>query len=295
MSATKLCVFGEVLFDVFSPQQRVMGGAPFNVAWHLNAFGASPHLISRVGEDDDGDHIRAVMQQHDFDTSGIQTDTLHPTGKVNVLIEDDEPEYDIVFPSAFDFIEDEPEMESMSFLYHGSLALRHQVSEEALNALYAKKPGTVFLDVNLRAPWWKAEKVTQYMQKADWLKLNTDELDLLQPSQQSITQRVRSMIDSYQLSGLVLTNGGEGASVFSSLSDDVHTVKPEQNNSVVDTVGAGDAFTAVFIFGMLNQWPVPDTLDRAQQFASRIVQQRGAIITDKTVYSDFLKHWGVLQ
>lgn len=293
MKTTTVCVFGEVLFDVFSEQQRVLGGAPFNVAWHLNAFGARPHLISRVGDDKDGQQIRSVMQQHDFDSSALQIDPEHATGKVKVSIVDDEPEYDIVFPSAYDFIQADTQLDNISLLYHGTLALRNQASEAALNAIYATKPATVFLDVNLRAPWWEKDKVLSWMHKADWLKLNADELEQLYPSTQALPQRINSLMEQYQLKGVVLTHGSKGASVYSQ-QDEVAKVAPQPSNKVVDTVGAGDAFTSVFIFGMLNDWPIDQTLQRAQQFASCIVEQRGAIISDKAVYRDLLQQWGVL-
>ena len=56
-------IFGEVLFDCFEDGSRVLGGAPFNVAWHLQAFGCKPLLISRVGDDPMGKLIRETMLQ----------------------------------------------------------------------------------------------------------------------------------------------------------------------------------------------------------------------------------------
>jgi fructokinase len=92
MSGTKgLYIFGEVLFDHFPDGTRVLGGAPFNVAWHLQAFGQSPLLISRVGSDPEGTQVRAAMRDWSLSSSGLQTDTVHPTGKVTVAFQDGEP------------------------------------------------------------------------------------------------------------------------------------------------------------------------------------------------------------
>ena len=102
---SQVCVFGEVLFDHFPDGSRVLGGAPFNVAWHLQAFGQSPAFISRIGNDPEGDTIRRAMQAWGMRTDSLQIDTKHPTGRVMVELVDGEPAYDIVRPSAWDAIE----------------------------------------------------------------------------------------------------------------------------------------------------------------------------------------------
>ncbi len=85
-------IFGEVLFDRFPDGNSVLGGAPFNVAWHLQAFGARPLLISSVGDDELGAEIRQTMQDWGMDDSGLQTDAAHPTGTVEVSFNAGEPE-----------------------------------------------------------------------------------------------------------------------------------------------------------------------------------------------------------
>ena len=105
MTRRRICIFGEVLFDHFPDGTRVLGGAPFNVAWHLQAFGQSPHFISRVGNDSAGEAIRNAMHEWGMDTRGLQTDPARPTGRVEVSFVDGEPTYDIVHPCAYDAIE----------------------------------------------------------------------------------------------------------------------------------------------------------------------------------------------
>ena len=155
----RLCIFGEVLFDHFPDGTRVLGGAPFNVAWHLQAFGRRPRFISRVGRDPEGEAVREAMSAWGMDTAGLQTDPRRPTGRVGVRFDDGEPGYDIVHPCAYDAI-DEPPQDSVgcALLYHGSLALRDAVSRQSAQALMTGKPETVFVDVNLRAPWWRRDR-----------------------------------------------------------------------------------------------------------------------------------------
>ena len=181
LQSSSIIIFGEVLFDCFPDGSEVLGGAPFNVAWHLRGFGLSPCFISRVGTDAQGERIRASMEDWGLDASFLQTDPDHPTGRVRVMIENGEPSYDIVDGSAYDFIQSgEPGgVPTTGLLYHGSLALRHPASAAALSALKAAHRGSIFLDANLRSPWWSRELLLPLLDDADHVKLNEDELTLL--------------------------------------------------------------------------------------------------------------------
>lgn len=285
-----LCVFGEVLFDHFPDGSRVLGGAPFNVAWHLQAFGGSPYFISRVGQDAEGEHVCDAMRDWGMDNAGVQTDTQLSTGRVEVTIADGEPSYDIVHPCAWDRIEVQPHSYDCELLYHGSLALRDSASQHALAALSACKPEVVFVDVNLRPPWWRHEQVIHMVRAADWVKLNGDELDVLHPADKGSIEQLRGFLDAYKLRGVVLTRGAAGAGVLTA-SKEYFEVMPENNIRIIDTVGAGDAFASVIILGLANDWPLDTTLQRAQAFASCIVGQRGATVTDAGFYQPFIAEW----
>lgn len=84
MTCERICLFGEVLFDHFPDGKQVLGGAPFNVAWHLQALGQAPLFISRVGTDPEGEQIRRSMDDWGMDLGGLQTDPALPTGRVSV-------------------------------------------------------------------------------------------------------------------------------------------------------------------------------------------------------------------
>lgn len=286
-----LCIFGEVLFDVFPDGHQVLGGAPFNVAWHLQAFGQQPSFISRIGQDQQGDAIRQSMNDWGMKTDSLQVDQSLATGKVTISLQDGEPSYDIVSPCAYDAIAP-PTVQSPGcrMLYHGSLALRHEQSRAALEHLLASEPGCIFVDVNLRSPWWEKSGILSMIRRAHWIKLNIDELDLLYPGDQPMPQRLSALIDDYRLEGVILTHGGAGAEVMTETGEHVN-VSPDSDIEVVDTVGAGDAFTSVMITGLVNDWPLQTTLDRAQAFASTIVGQRGATVSDPDFYRKIMNSW----
>ena len=280
-------VFGEVLFDCFPTGEQVLGGAPFNVAWHLQALGDRPLFISRVGQDAQGKRILQAMQAWGMETRGMQIDQEHPTGRVKVCIIENEPSYDIVADSAYDFItaDDMPPGCSQSILYHGTLALRHQESREALQQL-AQQPATqIFLDVNLRSPWWTRETVMDLLQKAHWAKMNEHELELLTQQASDITQQMESLQRRCGLAELIVTRGERGALVRTA-EGAIHTFKPDRIDQVVDTVGAGDAFSALYLHGLLAGWPIEEIGKRAQRFAGKVIGLRGAITTDPHFYRD---------
>lgn len=286
-----LCIFGEVLFDVFTDGHRVLGGAPFNVAWHLQAFGQNPYFISRIGSDKHGESVRQAMTDWGMDTRALQTDQSMPTGKVTILLQEGEPVYDIVSPCAYDAIDiTSVPMQSCRLLYHGSLALRHTQSANSLDRLINSSPECIFVDVNLRTPWWDKKTVLPLIKQAHWAKLNIDEFDLLYPGSDLIIHRLSSFVNTYQLEGVILTHAEKGAEVLNR-NGEHFKVKPEQGIKVVDTVGAGDAFTSVMIMGIVNHWPMQITLDRAQVLASRIVGHRGATVVDPVFYENIMSRW----
>lgn len=294
---TRPVVFGEVLFDRFTDATtgqvtEVLGGAPFNVAWHLHAFGQAPRLVSRVGADALGERIRQAMRAQAMDTTGLQSDDAHPTGTVEVRLVDGEPSYDILAERAYDFIAAAtlPTSGASGLLYHGTLAARHPVSAAALNNLRASAGEGIFVDVNLRAPWWTQDAVLELIRGARWIKLNAEELTQLAPSGDTARARAQALLEQHALHTVFVTLGAQGA--FALRADGEYCqLSPPRVERFVDAVGAGDGFASVLILGLLRAWPLATTLERAQAFASAILGQRGATTQNAAFYQAFTKRW----
>lgn len=288
-----LLLFGEVLFDRFPDGRTVLGGAPFNVAWHLRAFGEAPRLVSRVGTDAAGEAVRRAMLDWGMDTGGLQADRELPTGRVEVRFDDGEPSYDIVHPVAWDAIEAPARNgieDGAGWLYHGSLALRDARSRAALDDLATRGDLRVFVDVNLRDPWWDRDEVLARVNAAHWVKLNEAELGALAPPADRLADRARRLYASAELEGLIVTRGAAGALVLGP-DGETSAAPAAQRGAVTDTVGAGDAFSAVTLFGLCHGWPLADTLERALTFAAAICGLQGATIADPDFYQPFLHAW----
>lgn len=289
-----IAIFGEVLIDQFPDGHQILGGAPFNVAWHLQAFGQHPCFISRVGNDAMGEGIRQAMTDWGMGVENLQTDSDHPTGTVKVSINKGEPSYEILANQAYDFIAAQQLTirNPYSVVYHGTLALRNRISEQALNALKARHTGKVFIDVNLREPWWHKESVNQWVSKADWVKLNHDELMQLAPSNNTLQEAMRWFLAQHVLDVLIVTCGSSGAIALDNAGEFIEVI-PAGNFALVDTVGAGDAFSAVLLLGIQQDWSLSVAMERAQSFASALVTQRGATVKDLSFYQTFIHAWNL--
>jgi fructokinase len=296
-------IFGEVLFDRFPDGTSVLGGAPFNVAWHLRGFGLDPLLISRIGEDARGREIARAMGQWALDARGIQIDANRPTGVVEVTLGPEQHTFSILPDQAYDFIDSHGARDASSdsdigVVYHGTLALRNPASRTALEAVRdAARDAPVFLDVNLRDPWWQSVDLPGLCARARWLKLNEDELDRISRSlgmrPRRLEDRAVRLLGRFDLELLVVTYGARGATAWAA-NGEVETVEPEMSIDVVDTVGAGDAFTAVLLFGLIRNWKLPTTLRLAQTFANAICGVRGATVRVREFYARITRPWSTV-
>jgi len=295
-------IVGEVLFDVFDDGTRVLGGAPFNVAWHLKGFGLEPLFVTRIGDDDDGLRVAKAMRDWGMDRCGLQLDTEAATGVVHVHDRDGEPSYDIIPDRAYDRLNAESAFESLGttdglLLYHGTLAARSEPSKSTIHHLRQRAGLPIFVDVNLRDPWWNRDDVSALIADAKWIKLNEDELRRLAPrtsetgdpdghGPETKAAELRSATGARQI---IVTRGERGALVVA--DEGFEHARPKLTDRVVDTVGAGDAFSAVWILGLAGQWPTETTLDRALDFAARICLIRGATSSDRSLYREMVATW----
>lgn len=293
-------IFGEVLADVF-PEQTIIGGAPYNVARHLRAFGLAPTMLTRVGEDSYGTQILREMTAHDLSTVGVQRDKHYPTGQVKVTFTPQGHQFEILNHQAYDFLDEKSALEvlnthSPSMLYLGTLALRNPQTFAVAKKLVEKINCPIFCDINLRAPWYSAEVIDWVLHIAETVKINHEELATIAPmlgivDTDTLDQQAWALLKKYQLKNLLVTKGEAGSDWLNDQLE-IKSVGPAAlEKSLVDTVGAGDAYSAVAILGILRRWKTEVTLQRASQFAAAICTVRGAVPSDQSFYQPFLKEW----
>ncbi|HVE60802.1 MAG TPA: carbohydrate kinase, partial [Chitinophagaceae bacterium] len=261
--------FGEVLWDIL-PTGAKPGGAPMNVAYHLKKLGANPALITKVGLDDYGKKLINILSEGNLTTEYFQVDYDQPTGLVYATPnEHNEVVYDIVFPSAWDFIQWDESFNNLlrasDFFVFGSLTSRNKTSRDTLYRLLDAARKKV-LDINLRPPNYHRADVEYLLSKADILKVNIAELELITgwfSHFESTEDRLKLVQDQFDLETVIVTMGGDGALV--NHKGTVHR-QAGIKVDVADTIGSGDAFLA----GFLQQLLTGNTVEAALAFASGI-------------------------
>ncbi|MDH3654551.1 MAG: PfkB family carbohydrate kinase, partial [Myxococcales bacterium] len=288
-----------MLFDHFADGSRVLGGAPFNVAWHLRGFNSNPLVISAVGDDAEGEEILERMTSWDLMIQGVQVDSEHPTGRVTASVVDGQNHFEISPGQAWDSIRAEPALRSAfeepaGLLYHGSLALRSEESWATLRKLRAQTDAPSFVDINLRDPWWTKDKVQWCLSTGNWVKLNDDELCELTSKPTASFEDCRDaaigLAREHSIDRVIITRGSQGALSIAGGKDTFQAHAAPLRN-LIDTVGAGDAFSAVVCLGLLQEWEDQVTLDRAAAFAADLCGIRGATTTDFALYERHLTEW----
>lgn len=292
-------LIGEVLCDVFPDGDEVLGGAPFNVAWNLQGLGIPPRFVSRVGADTRGEMILQQMVSWGMGIGAVQRDPDHATGVVQVRLTAGQPTYEIVLDSAWDHI-DAAEAASASggsapWLYHGTLAARSVPTREAIRALRTLLGAAVYVDLNLRSPWWDAPAVESALRGATVAKLNDEELAAIDGATDpgdpdALAAAAGRLLDRFGLRVAIVTRGERGALAVTA-DGAAATCRAGAVEAVADPVGAGDAFAAVSLLGMMRGWELETLLERASEFAAGVVGRRGATTTDRAPYEAAVRSW----
>lgn len=287
--------YGEILWDIF-PAGELPGGAPMNVAYHLHKLNRNPSLITRIGSDSYGSTLVNLLSKWGISTDYVSIDKRHRTGIVYANAgAHHEMTYDIVYPSAWDFIMWDDRftslMQDTDYLVFGSLACRNYTSGNTLFKLLESAKNKV-LDINIRPPHFSPRVVEQLLQKADVLKLNRAELELIAgwfSTLRTVTDQLQLIQDRFRINTVVVTMGEKGAMLNMEGTVYQHPGYPVQ---VADTVGSGDAFLAGFLSKLIDRSAPEEMLDYACSMGALIASYTGACpdyhtneITERCNYS----------
>lgn len=258
---------GEILWDML-PSGKALGGAPANFAYHAGRLGEEGWAVSAVGDDALGREILELVASKGLHSMIAVTDK--PTGTVQVELDDrGVPAYSIMEDVAWDNIPFTPEMEELAkradAVCFGSLVQRMNSRSSVMRFIRAMRPDALkVFDINLRQHYYSCEVIVESLMLADILKINDEEIrivaGMLGLSDDAVTA-CRELIGSFGLRLVILTKGPEGSEVITA---DKVIPQGVDDVEIVDTVGAGDSFTAAFTVAYLRG----DTLVEAQRLAS---------------------------
>ncbi|MCA9170724.1 MAG: carbohydrate kinase [Planctomycetales bacterium] len=279
----QLVSIGEVLWDVFPTGAR-FGGAPANLASHAAMLGGNVSMLSRVGNDQRGRDAIAFLRERGVDTQWIQTDMECPTGTVQVELDSGgHPTYDIIQNVAWDHLAWDqnlvPLLANADAICFGSLGQRSPIAANTIEQCLAAAPATALklFDVNLRPPYYDDAVLLRSLDQANALKLNEDELPILAKLvgvSGADVDCLRQLRDRYSLKLVAWTRGSNGSVLLTEEKISELCGTPIE---IVDTVGAGDSFTATLITGYLSGCSLDTTHRWAAAVAAYVCGQNGAV------------------
>lgn len=264
--------FGEILYDVF-PDGARLGGAPLNLAVHLHRLGAESVMISAVGDDPEGRNALAELKRQGLPCDCVATVPWR-TGRVDVELDSDKvPSYRFLADCAYDHIPfpDAP-ISSPDVFCFGSLAQRGEASRRTLWRILDSIDSTIFFDVNLRQDFYSKEVLERSLRAADFVKLNEEELRVLSALFR-IPETCDAIAEKFDLELVIRTLGPEGCEAWrrgTSIKVPAVPVK------VVSTVGAGDAFSAAFLYEIESGASLLDAANAGSRLAAEIAAQTSA-------------------
>ncbi len=255
--------------------------------------------ISRVGLDERGEFLLQRLCDAGLSGDAIQFDAVHPSGHVEIRMHGSTHAFTIALAQAWDFIAAAPALHALSgrqphWFYFGTLAQRGR-SRAALRSLLRTSATHGFLDVNLREDPVSRDVLEWSFAHAEVLKLNRDELERIAmlvgsdaPNPQTVAM---GLIERFGLTRVIATEGAQGAWTIDRRAHLVCAVSGPEPEDFRDSVGAGDAFSAVCLLGLARGWSAETFLSRANDFAREICRIRGAVPDDAGFYASFRKRF----
>lgn len=276
----RIVCFGETLWDIF-PDNKIIGGAPLNVALRLNSFGDEVRIISCIGNDPDGDDLLAHLKKEQLSTEAIQRVPHLPTGNVQVHLDSTQTaSYTISEPVAWDHIsihkDDIEFIKGAEAFIFGSLSCRNNISKNTLTTYLSHASFKVF-DANLRTPFYTLPNIIELMNMADMIKLNDEELDEisrhLNITTNKVEDQVRSLSTITDTKHFCITLGANGALYY---TNGIFYKNKGYQIVVKDTVGAGDSFLATLVHQYLIGAKPQTSIDYACAMGALVASRSGA-------------------
>jgi fructokinase len=273
---------GEILWDML-PTGRQLGGAPCNFAFHCHQLGHPAVVVSRIGKDQLGQEIRQSVVGLGLADTFLQTEPVKPTGTVSVALDrQGKPTFTITPDVAWDHVSWNASLEKLfgdaAAVCFGTLAQRSATSRKTIaRALTAADRALIVFDINLRQQFYSRDIIEASLAGSDWLKLNDDELAVLRPmfglNAPHDSGALAELREQFDLELVCLTRGADGCLVQTASGE---MVVPGERVQVVDTVGAGDAFTAGLLVYALEGRPLNEAARFANRLAGRVAAAAGA-------------------
>ena len=270
-----------------------MGGAPFNFIYHVWKILGKAGFISSVGDDENGRELLQNLKSAGFNTNHIYTDKSHPTGTVTVTLGKDKiPVFKISPECSYDHLAINESSRNLidngtDLLYFGTLSTRGEVSRDTIISLFGKSHLKYFCDLNLRHNFYTKELIERTLRTCNVLKLNMDELSKLKKFfglDGSDDLAAEQLIKNFGIDLIGLTLGSGGSILYNRVTKNF---RKAEEIDIIDTLGAGDAYSAVLALGYLRGWEIGRINKIGSEFAGGICTVEGALPAEDSFYKKF--------
>lgn len=292
MQKFKVTSIGEFLWDIY-PDQKRLGGAPFNFIYHIWKLLGTANFISSVGNDPLGNEILAYLNKINFPTKNIHVNKKYPTGIVNVSLNENKiPSFKMKSETCCDYLElDGADINIIEhetdLLYFGTFSQRNETTRDTIQSLF-KYNIKYFCDLNLRHSFFTKEMIEKSLSVSNVLKMNEEEFDQLCnifSLNKNLEDAVYTLMKKFKIELLCITRGENGSTMYD-LNSTHEYLAPKAE--VIDTLGAGDAFSAVMCIGYLDNWNIEKINKLSNEFAGEICKIKGAVPYDDSLYFSIL-------
>ncbi|RPF83218.1 MAG: carbohydrate kinase [Verrucomicrobia bacterium TMED71] len=273
---------GELLWDML-PKGKQIGGAPFNFARHCNQLGLEGFPVSQIGIDELGNETVSLLKDWGITPDFVSRDPQHETGTVNIRLDNQgKPNYEIRDDAAWDFIQHNLLLEQLApkvdIVCFGTLAQRSDASRFTIYSFLDRMSSDAIklFDVNLRQHFYSIGSIEASLERASILKLSDEELPVLKNAfslSGSVEVQLSELKNRFELKLIAYTRGAEGSLLIDGSGTDDH---PGNTITTIDTIGAGDSFSATLCAGLLQGLPLAQLNENANQVAAYVCSQRGA-------------------
>lgn len=290
----KVLSFGELLWDQFGDKQEI-GGAPFNFSAHLVRLGAQVELISAVGNDLLGNTTLEMICKFNIETNYVSVSS-YPTGVCQVTTNHlGFPSYGLKEEVTYDniILTDEQIkhiVNDYNVFYYGTLAQRSDISRNTLNTILSScKFNEIFCDLNIRQKYYNIEMIENCLTHCTILKVSREEYLILEELDIVQIKRIdykneydfslalcKTLNEKYHIKIIIITMDKDGAMLYQSDNNEI-VISEKPRNKVVSTVGAGDSFSACFLYNYLQKVNLNECINRAVELSDFVVTALGAV------------------
>lgn len=275
--------FGEILWDIY-PDKKLIGGAPFNFAGHLAKHRENVYMLSCLGTDSLGDEALAELESLGIFSQYVTRLSNKQTGQCLVTLDHNAvPTYDLKNDVAYDYINSDNVNEDFDLLYFGTLALRNKYNIDSLEKLLNRNHFKhVFVDINIRTPYYSYESVDFVLSNATILKISDEELSTVAEILSMDATLTYGEFSAFlkqkycNLKFIIITLGAEGAFCYDNTNHNAYHCSAEKVD-VVSTVGAGDSFSAAFVHQYFKGKDIEFCLEYATKIAGFVVSKYDAV------------------